>query len=215
MEILFIDTSSKNIEFGYSTESEIIIKEKLDIHHGADSLTYFLKESFTKNKLNFKKIDVVSLSNGPGSFTGLRIGSAIAKGICFANSSKLILLPTLDIIAGKNKSDKKIIPLIFSNTKSREFYFSEYIFQTDMLKRISDYKTGILEDIILIDAEFVINEEPDADIKDAFGGRLTDVSHKSNIDSMHKLTREFIELGKFGDYKTSEPYYMKEFVPKI
>ena len=170
MEILFIDTSSKNIEFGYSIESEIIIKEKLDSHHSGDSLTYFLKESFAKNNLNIKKIDVVSLSNGPGSFTGLRIGSAIAKGICFANNSKLILLPTLDIIAGKYKSDKKIIPLIFSNTKSREFYFSEFIFQSDKLKRISDYKTGILKDIMLNDAEFVINEEADTDIKDAFSG---------------------------------------------
>lgn len=215
MEILFIDTSSKNIEFGYSIESEIIIKEKLDSHHSADSLTYFIKESFTKNNLNLKKIDVVSLSNGPGSFTGLRIGSAIAKGICFANNSKLILLPTLDIIAGKYKSDKKIIPLIFSNTKSREFYFSEYVSHPDKLNRISDYQTGLLEDIILIDAEFVINEEIDEDINDAFSGRLTDVSGQSNINSMHELTKEFIEHGKFSDYKTSEPYYMKEFVPKI
>lgn len=215
MKILFVDTSSKKIEFGCSANSEIVLKEKLDSKHSADSLTYFIKESFGKNKLSLKQIDVVSLSNGPGSFTGLRIGSAIAKGICFATGSKLILLPTLDIIAGKFKSDEKIISLISSNIKSREYYFSEYVCQSDKMERISDYRTGLLDEIILLDAEFVINEEADEDIKTAFNGRLNAVSAQSNIDSMLKLTKELIEQGQFSDYKTSEPYYMKEFVPKI
>jgi tRNA threonylcarbamoyladenosine biosynthesis protein TsaB len=216
MGILLLESSSKKIEFGYADFEKIIFKEVLGSDYNADALTYFIKESFDENKIEFKEINYVSLSNGPGSFTGLRIGSAIAKGICFSFDSKdckLIELPTLDIIANKLKSNKKIIPLIFSNSRTLEFYYCEYKHLSGKLERISDYKIDLIENILKEDAEFIINESLNENIPDDFKNRISDISPASNIPSMLELTKDYIEDKKFGDYQISEPFYMKEFVP--
>jgi len=213
--ILLIESSSKKIEFGYAEDSGIVLMKVLDTESNADTLTYYIKESFSKQNIKFENIDFVSLSNGPGSFTGLRIGSAIAKGICFATGSKLIEVSTLDIIANKLKSEGKIISLIFSNRRSLEFYFCEYAFESGKLKRISDYKTGPAEIIINGDCLYLINERPDADLPEEIRNKLKDVSEYSNIPSQLELTKEFIADNKYSNFKTSKPFYMKEFVPKI
>ncbi|MEO6695534.1 MAG: tRNA (adenosine(37)-N6)-threonylcarbamoyltransferase complex dimerization subunit type 1 TsaB, partial [Ignavibacteria bacterium] len=159
MGILLIESSSEKIEFGYAVEQEIIINEKLDINCNADTLTYFLKRSFENNNIKFGEIEFVSLSNGPGSFTGLRIGSAIAKGICFTTGSKLIEISTLDIIAGKYKSKKNIISLVTSNSRLSEFYYCEYSVNDDKVKRISEYKIDCAEKIFKQDFIYLINED--------------------------------------------------------
>lgn len=214
MGILLIDTSSRKIEFGYADSERIIFKEELSPDHNADTLIYFIKKSFEKNKINFKEIKIVSLSNGPGSFTGLRIGSAIAKGICFALDCKLIEIPSLDIIANKFKSDKKIISLVFSNTKTLEFYYCEYEFESGKLKRISDYKIDSIENILNEDADYIINESFKGNIDKKYTDKLTDVSGITNIDSQFELIISYLKEKKFSNYRTSEPFYMKEFVPK-
>ncbi len=214
MGILFIDTSSAKTEFGYLRDSDFVISQSPDSGYSADNLVYFIKESFDKNKISFKEIDLVSLSNGPGSFTGLRIGSAIAKGICYATGCRLIEMSTLDIIANKHKTCKKIISLVYSNSKLQEFYFCEYIYLSEKLKRLSDYRTGFLNDIIKEDLEFVINENDNGNIPVIYREKLIDVSDKSGIISMSELTSDYIKENKFSDYKTSEPFYMKEFIPK-
>ena len=214
MGILYIDSSSKKIEFGYSDGPDNLLKEQLAPENNADTLVYFIREFFKHHKLSFDQIKYVSLSNGPGSFTGLRISSAIAKGMCYANQSKLIELSTLDVIANKKKSSNKVVPLIFSNTKTNEFYYSEYLNENGKLERSTDYKIDLLENIINDDAEYLINEKLPVSMPEEFKNEITDVSETSNIDSMHELTVDYIEKNNFGDYRTSEPFYMKEFVPK-
>jgi len=213
--ILLIESSSKKIEFGYAVDSEIVLNEELNINHNADALSYFIKKSFEKNDIRIKDVEIVSLSNGPGSFTGLRIGSAIAKGICFAIGSKLIEVSTLDIIANKFKSEGRIVSLVFSNQRTLEFFYCEYVFETGKLKKVSDYKIGLLENIISDKLTYLINENLKEDFPEQFRHTLKDASKYSNILSQFELTIDKIERNKFSDYKTSKPFYMKEFTPKI
>ena len=219
MGILLIESSSKKIEFGYAINSKVILNEVLNENENADTLTFFIKEAFRKNDVKFNDIEFVSLSNGPGSFTGLRVGSAIAKGICFAIGSKLIEVSTLDIIANKLKSQRKTVSLIFSNPRAHEFYFCEYIFESGKLKRLSDYKIelleNILENITYRDSLFFMNESPDVIYSQEFKDKLVDVSEFSNILSQFELTKDMILSNEFKDYRISKPFYMKEFVPKI
>lgn len=224
MGILLIDCSSKKIEFGFADSQSIIFKKELEPEYNADTLTYFIKDTFIKNKTAFREIDYVGLSNGPGSFTGLRIGSAIAKGMCFALGCKLVEVPTLDVIASKfipqynatsGSAGRKLTAVIFSNTRTEEFYFCNYEIIPDQLNRISEYSTDRLENIIIKDNFLVINEKLNDNINPEFQERFNDVSELSNIEFLYDLVKDKIKKNNFNDYRTSEPFYMKEFVPNI
>lgn len=224
MGILLIDSSSLKIEFGFAGDNKILFSKVLDPGYNADTLTYFIREAFTDNGVDFKEIEYTGLSNGPGSFTGLRIGSAIAKGICFALGSKLIEIPTLDVIANKfcmeNKdevihSGKKLTALIFSNSRTGEFYYCTYEFISGRINRISDYGIDNLENIMKRGDFFILNEKFSGSIDKEFHHRLTDVSAKPVIESLFQLVCESIRKNNFSDFRKSEPFYIKEFVPKI
>ena len=62
-----------------------------------------IKEIFEKNNLELNIIDAIAVTGGPGSYTGLRIGMATAKGICYALNKPLISLNTLLVMANAAK----------------------------------------------------------------------------------------------------------------
>jgi tRNA threonylcarbamoyladenosine biosynthesis protein TsaB len=80
----------------------------------------------------------IAVSVGPGSFTGLRVGLAIAKGICFGKRIRLAGVATLDCIAwGLSCWDGVIVPL--RDARRGEVYFSVYRSKACDITRISDY----------------------------------------------------------------------------
>lgn len=214
MGILLIDSSAKKIEFGFQKNNELILNKTLDSKDNADTLSFYIQKAFIETDISFDEIEVVSLSNGPGSFTGLRISSAIAKGICFAKGSKLVEISTLDIIANKFKNSGKVTSLIFSNSRTNEFYFCEYEIEPGSFKRISEYRIDFIENIFSeSDTKYLINESLGENIPEKFREILTDVSEISGIKSLAELTEKAVSKGKFTDFKISQPFYMKEFIP--
>jgi tRNA threonylcarbamoyladenosine biosynthesis protein TsaB len=213
LNILLLESSSKNIEFAFSKSGKITILKKLDSDYNADSLIYIIKQEFESANLDLSCLDVVSISNGPGSFTGLRISSAIAKGICFGTGCKLIEIPTLDIIAGKyngQPTEKIITALVFSNSKTNEFYAADYNFKNNDIIKTSDYYIKKAEDFDAGNRIFLIND--DENLK-SYNFEVIRLTEKSNIYSQLALTNKCISENRYSDYKTSEPFYMKNFVP--
>jgi len=209
LNILLLDTSSKKIEFAYNQKGDFSILKTLEEEKNADDLVYEIKKEFDVLGLNFQEIDYVGLSNGPGSFTGLRIGSAVAKGICTGSSAKLIEVSSLDLIAMKysevTKKDGIITPMIFSNSRTGEFYFAEY----KGIDRISDYKIAVLDEIVKTNSDFIINEKTDYSFPE--NSVVINLSDTSNIQSLYNISKMLIDEGKISDYGRSEPFYMKRF----
>lgn len=215
MGILLLDCSSKKTEFGYYDDKGNLHKNVTNESGNADDFVYCIKNFFLVKDISIKEIDTVSISNGPGSFTGLRISSAIAKGICFSLGCKLSEVVTLDVIANKSSAEKEIISLVFSNSKSLEFYYSRYKKNHNELIRISDYKTAVPDEIISnTESEYLINEPLSDLIPNKYREFMKDVSDISNIESLLELTQKNISENNFGDFRTSIPFYMKEFIPK-
>ncbi len=210
MNILLLDTASKKIEFAYNKKGDFSILKTLEEEKNADDLVYEIKKAFDGEGFSFQEIDFVGLENGPGSFTGLRIGSAIAKGICSGSGAKLIEVSSLDIIAMKyagvaDKQDELVTCMIFSNSRTGEFYYAEY----KGVERISDYKTAVLDEIIKTNSIFIINEKTDYSFPE--GLKVVNLSEKSDLQSLYSITKKLIEEGKISDYRLSEPFYMKRF----
>ena len=160
--------------------------------------------------MNFQEINYIGLSNGPGSFTGLRIGSAVAKGICVGTNAKLIEVSSLDLIAVKyaeesGNKDGLVVPMIFSNSRTFEFYFAEY----KGTERISDYKIAVLDEFINTNSDFIINEKTDYIFPENL--EVINLSDISNLRALYKITKEHIADNRISDFSQSEPFYMKRF----
>ena len=100
MIILSLETSGKTCGVAISRDNEIIAEKAIYEHNTHDRLlAKSVNELLDDVKLDINDLDAVALSAGPGSFTGLRIGAALAKGLCFDNKIKFIPVPTLESIA--------------------------------------------------------------------------------------------------------------------
>lgn len=225
MNILLIDTSEKRAEYGYSEKGKIIFRKTLKELMSADEVIFSLKSDFINRKIKFKTLDYIGLSNGPGSFTGMRIGSAIAKGICFSTKCELIELNSLDITANKIKNKGYYTVLIDSNMRTGELYCADYHINTvknnsgknsRATVRISDYYIITKDELrkSLSDGQTDKNYLTNDEINLPELCNYTNLSYTDNIESMLDLTESEIKERKFSKtksgYKSSEPYYMKD-----
>lgn len=97
--ILNISTSSNICSVGLAKDGEIIVGlESANPMDHSRSLAPFVKECMDYLKMHGEKLDAVSVDNGPGSYTGLRIGLSLAKGLAFGLDIPLITISSLQIM---------------------------------------------------------------------------------------------------------------------
>lgn len=99
-DILLIETSTIVCSAGLLSNGEIIaLRESNDKNSHAGQITVFIDEVMKMCGKTYSQLDAVSVSMGPGSYTGLRIGVSTAKGICYALDKPLIAVNTLQAMA--------------------------------------------------------------------------------------------------------------------
>ena len=97
--ILFIETSTNVCSVAASHEGEIIFnKEDHSGPYHNERLGSYIDEALSFTDNHAIPLDYVAVSCGPGSYTGLRIGVSMAKGICYGRGLKLIGVPTLELL---------------------------------------------------------------------------------------------------------------------
>ena len=98
----------------------------------SQTLLPMLDEIANMIELDLNAIDAIAVAGGPGSFTGLRIGSATAKGLGLALGKPLVHIPTVDALAyNLYGTDKIICPLM--DARRNQVYTGVYEFQGDKL----------------------------------------------------------------------------------
>ncbi|HSI70268.1 MAG TPA: tRNA (adenosine(37)-N6)-threonylcarbamoyltransferase complex dimerization subunit type 1 TsaB [Gillisia sp.] len=112
--ILCIETASTNCSVSIGREGKLLaLKEDYskDFSH-AERLHIFINEILEENNLQLQDLDAIAISEGPGSYTGLRIGVSAAKGLCYSLSLPLIAVPTLTSLASQVKEKGVVIPMM-------------------------------------------------------------------------------------------------------
>lgn len=98
-------------------------------------------------ELDLETIDAIALAAGPGSFTGLRIGAATAKGLCLALNIPLIPVPTVDALAYNLAGDAALVcPLM--NARRNQTYTGIYRFDGNHMITLREQCVLSLEEII-------------------------------------------------------------------
>lgn len=111
--ILYIDTSSSYLYSAIYKDEKILssIDEKLDKELSKKSL-FLIKNMFDKLNITPNDIDKIMVVNGPGSFTGIRVGLTIAKTFAWSMKKEIISISSLDAMAVSNNTNNFKIPLI-------------------------------------------------------------------------------------------------------
>lgn len=127
-----------NIETGGPTCSVcislngILIRERKEVlpNKHAAVLTVLIRELLAETGYTLQQIDAIAISKGPGSYTGLRIGTAVAKGLCFTADKPLIAVSSLQSLAWRMRSktdaniDTTFVPLI--QARKDAVYYAMY-----------------------------------------------------------------------------------------
>jgi tRNA threonylcarbamoyladenosine biosynthesis protein TsaB len=97
--ILNIDTATDICSIAISCEGKMLsLLEEANNNH-ASCITLMIEDALMKANINIKDLAAVAMSNGPGSYTSLRVGTSTAKGICYALDIPLIAVDTLTSLA--------------------------------------------------------------------------------------------------------------------
>ena len=114
MNILGIESSSLVASVAVATEDVVIGEYTVNLKKThSQTLLPMIDAMMTLLEMDIKEIDAIAVSGGPGSFTGLRIGSATAKGLGLALKKPLIHVPTVDAMAyGLYRAKALICPLM-------------------------------------------------------------------------------------------------------
>lgn len=98
--ILHIETSTNVCSVAVSEDGQCIFEQSAhgDKGAGAEQLGTMVDEALSFTDNHAIPFDAVSVSCGPGSYTGLRIGISMAKGICYGRDLKLLAVPTLELL---------------------------------------------------------------------------------------------------------------------
>ena len=113
--ILNIETATKNCSVALAKAGKTILCKEIaeEGYSHAERLHVFMEEIIKEVGITFQDLSAIAVSQGPGSYTGLRIGVSAAKGLCYALSVPLIAVDTLQVLASQaNVSSGLIIPML-------------------------------------------------------------------------------------------------------
>ena len=147
MIILSIDSSTPVAGIAVSDGMQLLGEITLNTKNThSEKLMPLVKHLLDELALSVNDLDAIAVTQGPGSFTGLRIGMATAKGLAQGAGKKLIAVPTLDCLAQNLLHYPGIICPIM-NAQKKQVYTAIYRSGRDKLERLSDYQAIAVEQL--------------------------------------------------------------------
>lgn len=220
--LLHIETSTSVCSVAVSVNGEPLFeKASFDGPSHAALLGVFVEEAMAVLKDKSFTLDAVAVGGGPGSYTGLRIGTSVAKGICFGYGIPLISIPTLEIMASgavRKINDPQALYCAMLDARRMEVYAAVY-----------DHTLRVVREV----AADIVTPETYAPYlaggKVCFFGNGAAKTRKVItspqavfLENIHPLASEMIPLAenafrnnRFEDVAYFEPFYLKEFIATV
>ena len=219
-----------------SEDSQVIYhdeSESTEKGASAERLGTMIDEAMSFTDSHAIPFDAVAVSGGPGSYTGLRIGVSMAKGICFGRDLKLISVPTLEllcvpvllreevIVKGEESAtalpeDALLCPML--DARRMEVYSAVY-------DRALHEVRGVQADVVSNDTYLTWLEQRPVYFFGPGAAKCMDVINHPNahlIDNIMPMARWMQPLaerrllnGQTEDVAYYEPFYLKDFVAKV
>ncbi len=217
MKILALETSSDLEGVAIFADGKILVNCQIRVQTGhSQKLLSLIDWSLSQAGMGVKQLDCLAVSLGPGSFTGLRIGLATAKGICLAQELPLIGIPTLDGLAfGFPLSSFPICPLL--DARRGEVYAAIYYREEGRLERKSSWLVLGIEElgsrieektVFLGEGVRVYREELRKELGERAVFAPEEWSEPSPVN-IARLAKDRFEVEGRGDLDDIEPLYLR------
>lgn len=154
MRVLALDTSGMTATVAVVDENKTVVEFSINYKKTHSQTIMPMIENIANIiELDMQTIDYIAVASGPGSFTGLRIGAATAKGLAHGINKPIVPVPTLDGLAYNIfGADKIICPIM--DARRNQVYSAFYLWNENNLERLSDYLVEPIEDIIDMAEDF-------------------------------------------------------------
>ena len=148
MNILAFDTASTAGSAAVMVDDRIIGSITLDVGlTHSEQLLPAVDRLLNMVGCDVSEMDAIAFTQGPGSFTGLRIGFSMAKGLALGVKKPLIPVPTLDCLAYNTLgSHALVVPIM--NARRKQVYTAFYRAEGSKIKRLTDYQAIALERLL-------------------------------------------------------------------
>lgn len=232
--ILCLETATGVCSVALSRDGKpAALRETVTPNAHSAMLTTFIEEVVRETGILFSQIDAVAVSKGPGSYTGLRIGVAAAKGLCYALGKPLIAVGTLEGMAGgmeatSDPDPSPTPPLLVGegqgvgyncpmiDARRMEVYCAIYDAQGREVRPVSaeiidegSFAEYLARGVVTFAGDGaakcreVLGKHPNARFLDGFG---------ASAAYMTALAEARFNAGRFEDLAYFEPFYLKDFV---
>ncbi|MCX6269138.1 MAG: tRNA (adenosine(37)-N6)-threonylcarbamoyltransferase complex dimerization subunit type 1 TsaB [Bacteroidetes bacterium] len=229
--ILCIETATDVCSVALARDEKLLGLRESSVRNSHSALlTTFIDELFQSRDIHFNELDAVAVSMGPGSYTGLRIGVATAKGFCFALDKPLIAVPTLQAMARglnfkfqisnfkfeRQNPTAEILMCPMIDARRMEVYCAIYNLNN---KELRDVRADIIDEFsfqeFLAEAVVVFGGEGSDKCKPILGNHPNAIfmdGFQASAQYMTGFAEEKFRQQQFEDLAYFEPFYLKDFV---
>lgn len=166
------------------------------------------------NEHNLTDIDAIAVTIGPGSFTGIRVGLSLAKGLAFGLGKNIIPITNFHLIFNSmNTVSHSENYCILIPAKLPEYYFSYIKKRNEIQSGCTEFEN--LEKIADANTIFVADFDDESKIKHSYFKFVNTKNLKTKVDSMVELTQKYFSTGNLESPEDVEPLYLKDFAAKI
>lgn len=221
--ILHIDTSTSVCSVAVSQDGTCLFNK--EDHSGPNhsiTLGIFIDEALALVDSQGIMLDAVSVSGGPGSYTGLRIGVSMAKGICYGRELKLISVPTLELLCVPvllNHDEIEDNALLCPMLDARRMEVYAALFDR-ALKPIRETRADVVDENTY---KKWLDERPVYFFGNGAAKCMEQINHPNArlIEDIEPLAKWMLPLAekrmiqeRFEDVAYYTPFYLKDFVAK-
>lgn len=214
MTVLALDTSTWWASVAVVEAGEVLASRVLRARSShANDLLSMIGETLQQAGRAFGDIDVVGVTRGPGSFTGLRVGLSTAKGLCYATGARLVTVPTLDALA-RSATGYDGTVVVMLDARKGELYAARFEREPDgACRRVEEDRLAVFEEIAvdLPRACLIVG-----DAEEAYGDRLRALAG-TEIRGIDGLTPPAVAVAMMADARAdgsdetmlAEPEYIR------
>lgn len=215
--ILNIDTAGEIAVISIAKEEKVVafITHKNQKDH-ASFMHTAVKQLTEKAGIALKDLNAVAVVSGPGSYTGLRIGMAGAKGFCYALQIPMITIPALELMATfmiSKMDDKNALYCPMIDARRMEIFTAVYNAQlTEIIKPVAMIiDDNSFNDLLTKNKIYFTGSGVEKFKKTIINANAFFISDEVTPETMASLSYKSYIQNQFADVAYASPYYLKEF----